>query len=258
MILALDVGNTQIFGGVYDGDEIKASFRKTSKDAITSDELGVFLIDVLRANSVKHADIKEIGISSVVPDINRTIANCCKKYFNIDPFFISADINSGMHAYGKDVTALGLGADRIATGVAAMDIFKDENLIVIDFGTANTFDVISKTGEYKGGAIQIGIGTALKGLVQNTAQLSKVEILDPKAAAGLTTETQLQAGLYYGNLGAIKEFVNRYREECYAGESFKVIATGGMARMFEDEEVIDLYEPDLVLRGIKILMSKNK
>ena len=252
--MTLDVGNTQIFGGVFDGDEIKLRFRKTSKGAITSDELGVFLRTALRENGVDPAGIKEIGLSSVVPDINRTIVNCCVKYFNAEPFVVGPGIKTGLNIKGRDPGSLG--ADRVANAIAGMRLYPDTNLIIIDFGTANTYDAISKNKEYKGGAIQIGVGTSLNALVDNAALLSKVEIANPGRASAMTTETQLQAGLYYGNLGAIKEFVSRIKEECFKGETVKVIGTGGIGRMFE--KAFDVYNPDLVVIGIKAAMEMNK
>ena len=127
----------------------------------------------------------------------------------------------------------------------------------MDFGTANTFDAISKNKEYKGGAITVGVGTSLQALCQNTALLSNVEIIKPRKAAGCSTEHQLQSGLYYGNLGIIKEYIFRLRKECFNGEEAVVIATGGFARLFEKSGVFDLYEPDLLLEGIKYALELN-
>ena len=256
MILVLDIGNTQIFGGVFEGEEIKLRFRMTSKGSITSDELGIFLRQVLRENKIAPSDIKKIGFASVVPDLNRTIVNCCIKYFDKGPFVISDGTNSGIIFTDPD-TAGAFGADRAANIIAARHLYPNTNLIIIDFGTANTYCAVSKNGEYKGGAIQVGITTALDALAKNTAQLFKVEILDPGHAAGLTTETQMQSGIYYGNLGAIKEFVSRLKSECFSpDEEVKVVATGGLARMFEKEAVLDVYCPDLVLLGIKLAITK--
>jgi len=255
MILTLDVGNTQIYGGVFDGNDIKLRFRKTSKGSITSDELGIFLKAVLRENGVKPEDIKEIGLSSVVPDINRTISNCCVKYFNKEPFVIVSGVKTGLNIKGRDPGSLG--ADRVADAIAGAQLYPGENLLIIDFGTANTYDAISKNKEYRGGAIQIGVGTSLNALVENTALLSKVEITNPGRAAAMTTETQLQSGLYYGNLGAIKEFTARIKAECFPGEKVKVIGTGGLGRLYENEKVFDVYLPDLVIIGIKTAMEMN-
>lgn len=255
MILALDVGNTQIYGGVFDGEKIKVSFRKTSKGAVTSDELGIFLKQALRENDISPESIKKIGISSVVPEFTHSLNNCCKKYFNMEPFFISAETQPELHIKGRPAT--GLGADRVANAVAAMRLYPKTNLIVIDFGTANTYCAISARKEYKGGAIQVGLATGVAALADNAAQLSMVGILKPAGAAGLTTATQMQSGVYYSNLGAIKEIAARFKKECFPGEKAKVILTGGLGRLFEKESVIDAYEPDLVLRGIKIALEKK-
>ncbi|ACC97952.1 Putative transcriptional activator [Elusimicrobium minutum Pei191] len=256
MILTLDVGNTQIFGGVYEGDNLKLTFRKTSKGTLTSDELGLFLRQVLRENGLDPKKIREVGVSSVVPDINRTIHNSCMKYLGLEPFMIGPGIKTGLNIRGRD--AANLGADRVADAIAAMNIYPDRNLLIIDFGTANTYDAISKNKEYKGGAIQIGVSTSLNALIQNAALLSKVEILDPGGAASLTTEGQIQAGLYYGNLGAIKEFITRIKKECFGNEESIVIGTGGMGRLFESAKVFDVYLPDLVILGIKIALEQNR
>lgn len=256
MILTLDVGNTNIFAGVYDGSEIILRFRKTTKDIFTSDELGIFLKQVLKENKLDPDKIKHIATASVVPSLNYTITNCCIKYFGIEPFFIAPGVKTGLNFRGHDSDKLG--ADRVANIIGAMHLYPGQNLIVIDFGTANTYCAVSKNKEYKGGAIQAGLATSLNALAQNTAQLFNVEIKNPGSAAGMTTVTQLQAGLYYGNLGAVKEFVSRYKTECFPAEEVKVVATGGMARMYEGEQIIDAYHPDLVLLGIKLALENNK
>lgn len=256
MLLTLDIGNTQIFAGVFAKDDLLLRFRKTSKNIFTSDELGLFLRLILRENGINLADIKDVAVSSVVPDVSRTAAIACERYFAKDPFFVRAGIKTGLKintAYGQK-----LGADRLADVAAAQKAFPGENLLVIDFGTANTYDALSKDKEYKGGAITPGLGTGLKALCQHTALLPKVEIIRPEKAAALSTETQMQSGLYYGQLGEIKEFIYRFKREVFAGETFRVVATGGFARMFEAEKVFDVYDSDLVLRGIKVLWEYNQ
>lgn len=254
MILTIDIGNTQIFAGVFKGDDIKARFRKTSIGSITSDELGIFLTTILREHEINPIDIKNIAISSVVPSLLRTVMNCCVKYFSIKPFIVEAGVKTGIKipsSFDK------LGSDRVADCMAAMKRFPNKNLIVVDFGTANTFDAISKNKEYKGGAITVGVGTSMNALCQNTALLSNVEIIKPRKAAGCTTEHQLQSGLYFGNLGIIKEYIFRLRKECFNDEQAVVVATGGFARLFEKSGVFDLYEPDLLLEGIKYALDLN-
>lgn len=255
MILTIDIGNTQIFAGVFQNNTIRARFRKTSIGSITSDELGIFLTNILREHEINPKEIKDIAISSVVPSLLRTVMNCCVKYFSIKPFIVEAGIKTGLKIPSNFDR---LGADRVADCIAAIQRFPNKNLIVVDFGTANTFDAVSKNKEYKGGAITVGVGTSLQALCQNTALLSNVEIIKPRKAAGCTTEHQLQSGLYYGHLGIIKEYIFRFKKECFNDEDAVVIATGGFARMFEKSGVFDLYEPDLLLEGIKYALDLSK
>jgi len=255
MLLALDVGNTQIFAGVFDKD-LLFRFRKSSQVIFTADELGLFLRQILREHEVSPNDITAIAVSSVVPDLSHTIATCARKYFGVEPFFIRSGIKTGI----KITTVYGekLGADRLSDLVGAQQIRPDENLIVLDFGTANTYDALSKDKEYKGGCITAGLGTRLKALCLHTALLPKVEIVQVRQAGGLSTEEQMQAGLYYGQLGELKELVYRLRLEAFKKEKAVVIATGGFARLFEKCGLFDIYEPDLVLHGIKKLWQMNQ
>ncbi len=255
MILTLDIGNTKTFGGVFDKGKIKARFRNTSKDTLTSDELGIFLKAVLREHKINPSKITQIGISSVVPDLLRTVVNCCIKYFGIEPFILDIGVKTGLKI--NAVNGDKLGADRVADIMAAVKKYPSQNLIVVDFGTANTFDAVSKNKEYMGGAITVGVGVALNALCQNTALLSKVEIARPRFCAGNTTQTQLQSGLYFGALGAVKEFIFRFKKECFNDEACIVVATGGMGRMFELSGAFDCYDPDLVLKGIYFAMEMN-
>ncbi len=154
-----------------------------------------------------------------------------------------------------------LGADRIANIVAARALYPGKNLIVVDFGTANTFCAISANGRYEGGAISAGIGMSMNALANGTALLSNVEIKNPGSAAGLTTETQLQAGLFYTGLASIREICARLQKECFtqaAGDKAVIVGTGGLGRLYENEGVFDYYQPDLILHGLKLLAGMNK
>ncbi len=255
MLLVIDVGNTQIYVGVFDGDTIKARFRRTSSAQVSADELGVFIKQALRENDVNPEQIKSIAISSVVPVITRSIVHCAHKYFDIEPFVISAGIKTSICFDGPGFGELG--ADRVADIEGALYSYPGKDLLIVDFGTANTFCAISKTGEYLGGAISAGVGMSMAALASGTALLSNVEIKKPECCAGLNTTTQLQAGLFYTALGSIKEICSRLAKECFKGD-YLTIGTGGLARMFENEGVFDHYEPDLVLIGLKVLEAKNK
>lgn len=255
MLLTIDVGNTQIYTGVFEGDKVKASFRRTSAGAVTSDELGVFIRQALKENGISPEGIKEIAIASVVPDLTRSIVNCAIKYFKIEPFVVSADAKMSVNIGGRAVN--GLGADRIADIEGALHLYPGRDLMVVDFGTANTFCAVSRQGGYLGGAISAGVGMSMSALASGTALLSNVEIKNPGKAAGMDTTSQLQAGLFYTGLGSVKEICGRLRQECFKGGPVFTIGTGGLGRLYEKEGVFDAYVPDLVLIGLRVLNQKN-
>jgi len=257
MLLALDVGNTQVYAGVFEDNDIKASFRRTSSGAVTADELGVFLKQALRENGIEPSKITAIAISSVVPVLTRSIVHCSLKYFNIKPFVVTYKAKMCLNLEGVP-GASALGADRIADIEGGMNLYPGKNLIIVDFGTANTFCAISKKGEYLGGAISAGIGLSMNALASGTALLSNVEIKNPGKAAGMDTVTQLQAGLFYTGLSSIKEICSRLQKEVFPKDKPVILGTGGLGRLYEDQKVFDAYIPDLVLIGLKILADKNK
>lgn len=256
MILTIDIGNTQIYFGVLENEKVVANFRYTSKETITADELGVFLLSALRENNIKKTDIKEVAVSSVVPDITRSTIHSIKKYFNIIPFVI--DNKSKTKIYVKNADIHDLGADRIADIEGAFYLYPNKNLIIIDFGTAITFDAVAKDGRYLGGAISAGPMLSMRALAGGTALLSTVEIKKPKNASGLTTETQIQSGLVLGTIGLVKEIVKRLKNECFKNKEVLIIGTGGLGRLFEKENIFDCYEPNLILLGLYSLIRKNK
>ncbi len=256
MLLTIDVGNTQIYCGVLKNNKVKTRFRHTSNGAVTADELGVFLLNALTANGIKAKEIKQVAISSVVPAITRSIIHSIKKYFSLNPFVIDEKIKTKI--YFDNGTLNGLGADRIADIEGAFYLHPKTNLIIIDFGTAITFDAVAKDGKYLGGAISAGPMLSMKALAGGTALLSTVEIKKPKNAAGLTTETQIQTGLVLGTIGLVKEIITRLEQECFKKEKFMIIGTGGLGRLFENENIFDSYEPDLILFGLSSLIKANK
>ncbi|HEX4924912.1 MAG TPA: type III pantothenate kinase, partial [Bdellovibrionales bacterium] len=207
MILALDVGNSQIYGGVFDGDKIKVRFRKISKTGASSDELGLFLRTVLRENGIDPEKIRQVAICSVVPDLVHSLKNCCQKYFKINPFILQAGIKTGLKIKYKN--PLELGADRIANAIGATLLYPGRNLIVIDFGTATTFCAINRDKEYLGGLIHPGLRLSMEALESKTSRLPAVEIIAPKEVVGRSTVENIQAGLYYGHLAIIKDISTR-------------------------------------------------
>lgn len=256
MILALDVGNSQIFGGVYDSnDNLKLRFRKTSKTGASSDEIGIFLRSVLRENQMDPSQVQQIALCSVVPDVVYSIKNACKKYFNINPFVLQAGVKTGLKINYRN--PLEVGADRIANAIAATQMYAKKNLIIVDLGTATTFCAVSKNKDYLGGSIVAGLRLNMESLESQTAKLPSVEIISMKEALGRSTVESLQSGLYFGHLGTIREISKRISEECFDGEKPFIIGTGGFASLFEKEKVFDMIQPDLVLQGLLISLKMN-
>ena len=256
MILCLDLGNSHIFGGVIEGHKIKLRFRYPSNQVGTSDQLGLFFTAVLRENHIDPKDIIHISLCSVVPSLDYSVISACIKYFNIEPFILKPGVKTGLKLQINN--PLELGADRIANAIAAYTHFPDKNIIVIDFGTATTFCAISKDRAYLGGVILPGLKISLHALFSNTAKLSSVEIIKPQTTLGKTTKTNIQSGLYYGQLGAAKEILHNLTQEIFQGVKPLVIGTGGFAHLFSTENLFTVIIHDLVLQGLRIALEKNQ
>jgi len=255
MLLCLDIGNTQIFGGVFDDDKLVFQFRKSSRLTSSSDEIGIFFRQVLRENKINPESITNIAMCSVVPDVVYSIRNGCIKYFGIDPFILQAGVKTGLRI--KYLNPLEVGSDRIANAIAAIQLHPNKNIVVIDLGTATTFDVISKEKEYLGGAIVPGIRISMEALESKTAKLPAVEIAVPENVIGKTTKDSIQAGLFYGHIGTTKEIISRIAQEGFGGIKPFVIGTGGFANMFSDSGLFDIINPELVLRGLYYSIKMN-
>ena len=248
MILCLDVGNSQIYGGVFQGDSCIFRFRQSSATRGSSDELGVFLRTVLRENSLDPKGIHHVAICTVVPDLTHSLSNAVRKYFQTEPFFLQAGVKSGLKIRVK--TPHEVGADRIANSIAAANRFPNRNLIVIDYGTATTFDAVSSGKEYFGGVIIPGLKISMEALFSRTAKLPSVEIIKMENTLGRSTIEGIQSGLYFSNVGAAKEIISGLSRECFPDSPPLVLATGGFARLFETSEIFHQIIPDLVLEGI--------
>lgn len=255
MILSLDVGNTQIYGGVFEGEKMRLSFRRNSKQGSSSDEVGVFLRMVLRENGIDPTRINQIVLCSVVPDVIYSLKGACVKYFNINPFVLQAGVKTGLKI--KYRNPLEVGADRIANSIAATTMHPSRNLILVDLGTATTFCAISREKEYLGGSIIAGLRLSMESLEAKTAKLPSVEITTMSEALGRSTVESLQSGLYFGHLGSIREIITHLQEECFRGEKPFVIGTGGFSSLFEKEKIFDAIVPDLVLKGNLIALAMN-
>lgn len=255
MILCLDVGNSQIFAGVFQDEKLKVRFRRATTQKSSSDELGIFLKIACRENGIDVNDITEIAICSVVPHLDYSLRSACRKYFSITPFVL--DYKSKMTLTLSYRNPAEIGADRIANAIAANHYFPQQNLIVVDFGTATTLCAISKHGEYMGGVILAGLRICMESLQMNTAKLSSVEIIKPTQTLGQSTEDGLQSGIYFSQLGAVKELVARLGKECFADEVPWVIGTGGFVHLFENEGIFNAIMTDLVLDGLRLSYLSN-
>jgi type III pantothenate kinase len=255
MILCLDVGNTQIYGGLFNGEEIVLRFRKSSKAGHSSDETGVFMRAVLRENGLDPKDVEKIAICTVVPESMHSLRNAARKYFKGEPFVLQAGVKTGLKIKYKN--PLEVGADRIANAIAAVKMFPQKNLIIIDFGTATTFCAISKNTEYLGGVITAGVRISMEALESQTSKLPSVEIIPTESTLGRGTIESIQSGLFHGTKGAIKEITQNIAKEVFEGERPLILGTGGFASLFQGAEVFDQEIPDLVLYGIHQAYQMN-
>jgi type III pantothenate kinase len=255
MRLMLDVGNTQIYAGLMQDGEIVLRFRKASKTGASSDEIGVFFRQVLRENGHDPAAVSEIGICSVVPDATHSLRNACIKYFSITPFHLNGTIKTGLSIDYPNPSEIG--ADRIANAMAAAHFHPKKDTIIIDLGTATTFCVLSQEAQYRGGAIMAGLRLNIEALESKTSKLPSVEIVKPQTALGRTTTHGLQAGLYYGHLGAMRELIMTLSLESFGHDQPFVIGTGGFSSLFEQAGLFHAIKPDLVLYGIDLAMDLN-
>ena len=256
MILALDVGNSQIYGGLFEADMMKISFRRNSKQGSSSDEVGIFLRSVLRENGFDPSLVRQILICSVVPDLIYSLRGACRKYFDLEPFILQAGVKTGLNVQYRNPTEVG--ADRIANAVAGTVLFPQQNLIIVDLGTATTFCAITKDRRYLGGSIIAGLRISMESLESRTAKLPSVEIISSSQALGKTTIESIQSGLYYSHLGAIREICGRLSFECFEKEKPWIVGTGGFAHLFEKEKIFDKVMPDLVLQGLLFAAKLNQ
>jgi len=256
MILCLDVGNSQVYGGLFENGHLRAQFRRTSLEHSSSDELGVFFRSVLRENQIDPDAVQFIAICCVVPDMLYSLRACCQKYFGVEPLILRPGIKTGLKISYRDPKEVG--ADRIADAVGAIKLFPGRNLIVADFGTATTLCAITRDKEFLGGNIIPGVRLAMEALEAKTAQLPSVEIVPPASAFGRSTIESIQAGLYWSNVGMMRELVARITAEVFSDEAPLVIGTGGFAQLFTRENLFDHLVPDLILTGLMEIIRLNK
>ncbi|MDP2720157.1 MAG: type III pantothenate kinase [Dehalococcoidia bacterium] len=254
MLLAIDIGNSNIVIGVFEGEELKATWRVATAQHKMADEYSALILNLMPHKNVRPGDITEAIICSVVPSLVWTFEELCRSYFKVKPLIIEAGVKTGVRIAMDNPKEVG--ADRVVNAAAAHHLYGGP-LIVIDFGTATTFDAVSEDGEYVGGAIAPGINISAEALFMRTAKLPQVELIAPKKAIGKNSITAIQSGIVFGYVGLIEGIVNRIKKEL--GSGTKVIATGGLIdTIIKETKVIDIIEKDLTLNGLRLINDLNK
>jgi type III pantothenate kinase len=257
MLLAIDVGNTNVTIGVFEGEQLVHSWRLAALRERTADELGIFVTRLFEQTNIEVSAVSGIAVASVVPPLTRPMEEMCERYFGRTALLADPD-NAGIPILYSP--AADVGADRIVNAVAARDKYGRQGpLIVVDFGTGTTFDVISGRGEYVGGIICPGIAISAEALFQRAARLPRVDVRRPAAVIGQTTVNAIQSGLYFGYVEMVDGLVRRIRRELADGERAVVIGTGGLADVLSAEtRTIQHVEHNLTLVGLRLIWERNQ
>ena len=254
MLLVGDVGNTNLTFGVYDGKELITSFRLNTKVNRTSDEFGVMITDLLIRNQINIKNIRASIIASVVPDLMHSLMSAIVRYLGVTPLIVGPGIKTGIRIQTDNPKEVG--ADKIVDAVAAYEKYGGP-VLVLDFGTATTYDLVDENGTFSYGIIAPGVRTAARALWEDAAKLPEVEIRKPKTILAKETISSMQAGIYFGQIGQTEYIIRKFREESGL-ENMKVVATGGMGRIIaEGTDMIDVYDANLTLDGLRLIYEKN-
>ncbi len=254
MLLVMDVGNTHIVLGLFQKDELLHHWRVQTDRNATEDEYAMLLKSLFEHVGIRMEEIDGVSISSVVPPLKRVLHLLVRKYFGLQPLVIGPGVKTGLNIQYENPREVG--ADRIVNAVAAIETYGPP-LIIVDFGTATTFCFINEQGHYVGGAIVPGVHVSAEALHQRAAQLTRVEVVKPESVVGRNTVKAIQSGLFYGYVGVVDGIVNRMKRLLTKRPT--VVATGGLAEMISKEaETIDVYDPLLTLRGLKIIYERNQ
>lgn len=255
MLLVVDVGNTNITYGVYRDEELVTNFRMMSKSPRTSDEFGIAIRELLRVNGVETEDIDGCIVSSVVPNIMYSLMSGIVKYVHEKPITVGAGIRTGIKIVTENPKEIG--PDRIVDAVGAYEKYGGP-VLVLDFGTATTYDLVTANGEFAAGITAPGIRISAKALWEDTAKLPEIEIRKPKSILAQETISSMQAGLVYGQIGQTEYIISQVKKEAGLDE-MKVVATGGLGRIIADEtDAIDVYDSTLTLEGLRLIYNKNR
>lgn len=255
MLLVMDVGNTNITLGVFNGEKLEATFRMTTKISRTSDEYGIVLRDLLQHNQIEAGDIQAVIISSVVPNVMHSLTSAIIKYIHLTPIIVAPGIKTGIRIATENPRQIG--ADRIVDAVGAYGIYGGP-VIVIDYGTATTYDLVDASGAFVAGVTAPGIRTSAKALWEEAAKLPEIEICKPKSILAQETISSMQAGIVFGQIGQ-SEYIIRHIKEESGYEGIKVVATGGLGKLIASEtNDIDIYDPNLTLQGMRLIYEKQR
>lgn len=256
MLLVIDVGNTNIKLGVFNGNELLNSWRMSVKVTRTADEFGITMQSLFASRNMCFKDIDGIIMSSVSPSLNYTVEHACQYYLGLKPMMVGVGIKTGINI--KYSNPHELGSDRILNSVAAYKLYGGP-CIIVDFGTATTFNAVSANGDFLGGAIAPGIKSSLESLYNNTAKLQRVELVKPDNVICKNTISNIQAGTIYGFTGLVDYIVKNMRKEL-GDINAKVVATGGLSELIgnTDEKIIDIYDRYLTLKGLQLIYNMNK
>ena len=255
MLLTIDVGNTNFTFGVFNDRELLTTFRMTTKQLRTSDEYGISIIDMLERNQISKSDIQGVIISSVVPNVMHSLTSAVIKYLDITPTIVGPGIKTGIRVMTENPKQIG--ADRIVDAVAAYDLYGGPAL-VLDFGTATTYDLVDGRGAFVAGVTAPGIRTSAQALWNEAAKLPEIEIKKPASILAQETISSMQAGLVYGQIGQTEYIVKHMIKES-GYDNVKVVATGGLGRIIANEtDCIDIYDPILTLSGLRLIFEKQK
>ncbi len=254
MLLAIDIGNTNITIGMFKDDKLEATWRIATGIHRMTDEYAVILLNLLRQQGLDATNVTKVAICCVVPPLTAVFEELCQKYFKVAPLVVKAGVKTGVRIRMDNPAEVG--ADRIADAAAAHHLYGGP-VIVVDLGTSINFDTVSKEGDYLGGAVAPGLSMAAESLFTRTAMLPRVGLTRPERAIGTNTIAAMQSGLIFGFVGLIEGIIARIEQEL--GEKAKVVATGGYAELIAKEtSVIDTINPDLTLIGLRLIYMMNK